>query len=54
MENNTKLVEFDKWCSSCKFKDKSSTAEPCDSCLSVPARESSHKPEYWQEGKKSN
>lgn len=49
MENNTKLVEFDKWCKSCKFFTVSPSREPCDTCLGIPARDNSHKPEKWQE-----
>lgn len=52
MEDKMKIVEFDKWCPSCKFSNRTSTKEPCDTCLGVPARENSHKPECWQEKRK--
>lgn len=42
-----KHVEFDKWCESCKHYEKPESEPPCDECLDVPAREGSHKPEYW-------
>lgn len=48
-ETNIKLVEFENWCKTCKFENTTSTKEPCDTCLGVPARENSHKPEKWQE-----
>jgi len=53
METNTgtKFVEFNKYCSKCKNKDKSSTAEPCNECLSVPAREGTVKPVKFKEDK---
>jgi hypothetical protein len=46
-DTNKKFVRFDKYCKDCVFKDTSSTREPCDSCLSVPAREHSEKPEKF-------
>lgn len=52
MEDKMKIVEFDKWCPSCKFSNRTSTKEPCDACLGIPARENSHKPECWQEKRK--
>lgn len=48
MENNLHLVEFDKWCESCKHKNRKDTEEPCDSCIEVPARPDSRKPERWE------
>lgn len=47
--DNEKIVEFDKWCSTCKHKDKKEHESPCDECLSVPARMNSHKPERYVE-----
>lgn len=43
-----KYVEFDKWCNSCEYSDNSESDSPCDDCLSIPARENSHKPEYYK------
>lgn len=53
METNTgmKFVEFDKFCQKCMNKDKSSTAEPCNECLTVPAREGTRKPIKFEEDK---
>ena len=46
MESNVglKFVEFNKYCQKCINKDKSPTADPCNECLSVPAREGTRKP----------
>lgn len=49
MEENMKLVEFDLYCPVCKHFSKDQNEEPCESCLSVPARANSHKPERWEE-----
>ena len=47
-----KFVNFDVWCPSCKHYQEEETEEPCNTCLTVPAREYSHKPEKWEENKK--
>lgn len=41
---NIKLVDFDKYCEKCEYSDRDGTQHPCNSCLTVPARENSHKP----------
>lgn len=47
-----KLVEFDKYCVSCKHKRVPQTEEPCNECLTNPVNEDSHRPVMWEE--KSN
>ena len=49
MESNLHIVSFDMYCPSCKNVNKSQNEEPCDTCLSIPAREDSRKPEKWEE-----
>ena len=49
----TKLVEFDKYCVSCKHKRVPQTEEPCNECLTNPVNEDSHKPVLFEE-KESN
>lgn len=53
METNTgtKFVDFKTYCAKCKNKDKSPTADPCNECLSVPAREGTRKPIKFKEAK---
>lgn len=46
-EGDKKIVDFEKYCKECKFWKTSSTKEPCDSCLEIPARTDSRKPEYF-------
>ncbi len=45
-----KFVEFDKYCSTCAHKDEeeSDPYKKCNDCLAIPAREYSHKPEYYK------
>ena len=49
MEDNLHIVSFDMYCPSCKYVNKDQNEEPCDTCLSIPARENSRKPEKWEE-----
>ena len=48
-DGKKKFVEFDKWCSSCRFEKNTAVQPPCDDCLEIPARDYSHKPEFWEE-----
>lgn len=48
MEEKMKEVYFDIFCPLCKFKENGEQDGPCDECLAIPARESSHKPERWE------
>lgn len=45
-----KEVFFDVYCPTCKYKDDPDDGfkEPCNECLTIPARENSHKPEKWE------
>lgn len=47
-ENHEKIVEFEKWCGRCKYKELLGTDEPCNECLSYPVRMNSTKPEKWE------
>ena len=49
MEDNYKIVHFDKYCDKCKHKDKEQDETPCDECLSEPANLNSHKPVKFEE-----
>ncbi len=44
----TKIVEFEKWCETCKYKDIPENEEPCEECISMGVREYSHKPEKYE------
>jgi hypothetical protein len=54
MEPKTKFVDFNQYCPKCKYKDVTPTADPCNNCLTVPAREGTRKPEKFEEAKKEN
>lgn len=48
-----KIVEFELYCSKCKHYDSSDADDPCDYCLSIPARENSRRPIKYEENKKT-
>ena len=43
-ESREKIVEFDKYCPTCKSKDVPNGEEPCEECLCNPTNIDSHKP----------
>ena len=44
-----KEVYFYQYCDRCKYRNAPETDFVCDDCLCFPAREDSHKPEYFIE-----
>ena len=51
-DGKKKFVRFDLYCTTCVFEKKTANQEPCDTCLTVPAREFSQKPECYEEKEK--
>ena len=49
METNFKEVYFNTYCEMCEHSGNTEDETPCDECLAIPAREYSHKPEYFKE-----
>ena len=49
MEYPDKFVEFDKYCTKCKFRDKKGSENPCCECLTYPTNENSRKPVNFKE-----
>lgn len=51
MEGDYKIVDYDKYCQSCKHydEDESDPKCPCFRCLDEPANIDSHKPLYFEE-----
>lgn len=47
-EEKIHIVEFDMYCPACKYYYKDQADDPCHTCLSIPARENSRKPEKWE------
>lgn len=41
---NEKLVDFEKYCHTCKYRKVLETDDPCNECLTTPARFESHRP----------
>lgn len=39
-----KLVDYWKYCKTCKHTDIIETEDPCNECLTTPVNEDSHKP----------
>lgn len=33
-----KIINFDKWCGTCQYKDLLAEEDPCNECLTCPAR----------------
>ena len=46
-----KIVEFDKYCDICKYKDVKGYEDPCNECLDNPVNEDSHRPVNYNEAK---
>jgi len=53
-ETKEKFVDFHVYCSRCKDKDTSPTADPCNECLGVPVRFGTRKPVKFEEKENGN
>ncbi len=49
MEFVDKIVEFDKYCSKCKYENLNGDGEPCNTCLTNPTNTHSKKPVCFEE-----
>lgn len=49
MDDNYKIVRFDIYCPKCLYEDMDESKEPCRTCLAIPARQNSERPEKYQE-----
>lgn len=47
MEQRVHLVDFEKWCKTCKHHDKPENESPCWECLDEPTNIDSRKPILW-------
>ena len=52
METNEKFVRFDEYCKKCTYAKVPEVEEPCNSCLTQPVNENSHKPVNYIEKEK--
>lgn len=48
-ENIYKMVDFKKYCKTCKYKDLEEKFDPCNDCLAEPMNANSDKPVDWKE-----
>lgn len=51
MDNNSNrehIVDFEKWCPTCKYKDYPQEAIPCCYCLDEATNTDSRKPVKWK------
>lgn len=46
------MVEFDKYCKTCKHCDLRGHYDPCNDCLDNPVNTNSKKPIYYEEDEK--
>lgn len=49
MENEYKIVEFEKYCKTCKHKKVKDVKDPCNDCLDNPVNANSKKPVNYEE-----
>ena len=49
MEDIYKEVHFDKYCTTCMYKENAEDEDPCDECLHNAVNLYSHKPVNWKE-----
>ena len=52
MENEKKIVNFEKYCKTCKYKDVKEVKDPCNECLDNPVNDHSEKPVMYKEDEK--
>ena len=49
MDNVDVIVDFEKHCKTCKYKDLEEKYDPCNDCLDNPVNTNSSKPVYYKE-----
>lgn len=49
MEVGWKVIQYDKWCSKCKYEKTEETVEPCNECLTECARYQDSRPLNFKE-----
>ena len=49
MELDYMIVDFHKYCETCKHKGTKETEDPCNECLENPTNLYSQKPVKWEE-----
>lgn len=49
--DTTIIINFDKWCPTCKWKERSSIDYPCDECIDHPVSFNSERPVFYMNEK---
>ena len=44
-----RIVDFEKYCKTCRYYETNETEDPCNECLTEPVREDSRKPAKYSE-----
>lgn len=52
MEYIDKIINFDKYCKTCKYSDLEEVEDPCNDCLDNPTNMNSKKPIHYEEDEK--
>lgn len=52
MELVEKIIDFDKYCKTCKHCDVVGYEDPCNDCLDNPVNNNSKKPIHYEEDEK--
>ncbi len=47
--DNLVMVDFEKYCKTCKYEKLAESVDPCNECLEVPMNEATDKPYMWEE-----
>ena len=47
--NQEKIVDFDRYCDHCKYRDLPETEDPCFDCLREPVNTFTHRPTEFKE-----
>ncbi len=47
--NGEKIVRFDKYCKTCKYRELDEAEDPCHECLQTPVNTFSMKPIHYEE-----
>ena len=50
MDNEMRIIDYDQYCNTCKYKDKKGYEYPCNDCLYEPARCESSIPSKYKKG----
>lgn len=47
-EDGYKVVDYNRWCKTCKYEKKKEEEVPCDECLETPLNFETTQPVKWE------